>query len=90
LRIRFSRRAERDLIGIGDWIRPDNPPCAESFVDELDAACVAIGEFPFAYPEYPGGRDGVRKRSFGNYLIFYRIRRDHVLIVSIRHAARRH
>jgi len=45
--------AKLDLIGIGDYIRPDNPERAASFVDELLAHCLALAELPRRYPLVP-------------------------------------
>jgi toxin ParE1/3/4 len=82
----FSQRANADLEAIGDWIARDNPGRAISFVAELRNACEALGANPRIYPLLPGSRT-LRKRTFAQYLILYRVRAE-VFIVSIWHGAR--
>lgn len=83
-----SPKAEADLESIGDWIARDNPLRAVSFVREMSAACDDIGDHPELHPLFRGSRS-LRKKLFYPYLILYRVRRDQVVIVSIRHGARR-
>lgn len=83
----FSGRAENDFEVIGDWIAQDDPVRADSFVDKLREACLDLRAFPNRYPPAPEFGPGIHKRTYGNYLILYRVRRD-ITIVSIRHAAR--
>lgn len=83
----LSSRADANLESIGNWIANDNPLRAVTFVDELYAACVNIGDNPLLHAFVPGSRS-LRKTLFAPYAIYYRVRRDHVLIVSIRHGAR--
>jgi toxin ParE1/3/4 len=87
LKVRLSERAEADLLGIGMWIERDDPVRAASYVDEVEQACLTIGEFPNRFPVAPEFGEDIRKRSHGEYLILYRVGAD-VTIVAIRHAAR--
>ena len=82
----FSQRADADLEAIGDWIARDNPGRAISFVAELRCACEELGANPRMYPFLPGSRT-LRKRTFEQYLILYRVHAK-VFIVSIWHGAR--
>jgi plasmid stabilization system protein ParE len=50
---------------------------------------MAIGKMPRAYPFVPRFEHrGIRRRTHGNYLIFYRIEDDRIAIIHILHAAR--
>ena len=82
-----SKRAEDEMEAIGDWIAIDNPSRAISYVAELRAACHAIGDYPELY-SLAIGRGTLRKKPFSPYLIFYRVRRRDVFIVSVRHGRR--
>ncbi|MGN6269723.1 MAG: type II toxin-antitoxin system RelE/ParE family toxin [Sphingomonas sp.] len=85
----FSARAQRDLVAIGEWIRQDNPERATTFVDELERACRGLLEFPQAFP-VSVRKDGrvIRKRVHGDYLIFYEIFAERVVVAAVIHGAR--
>jgi toxin ParE1/3/4 len=87
-RFRFSKRAESDIEAIGDFIARDNPTRALSFVSELRSHCRTIADFPRAYPVRAEFGRSVRLAVFGNYLVFYVVRRDLVEIRRVVHAAR--
>lgn len=86
--VELTPEAERDLEAIGDWIASDNPSRAESFVEELLTACLGLGEFPERFPLVPRyDRYGVRHRVHGNYLIFYRVESEKVVVLHVLHGA---
>jgi toxin ParE1/3/4 len=89
VKVVFTRNAEEDLEGIGDWIAQDNPVRAASFVTELRRACLAIGRAPRSYPFVDQVRDPLlRRRVYGSYLIFYDIGTAAVEILHVLHGAR--
>ncbi|HEY0524023.1 MAG TPA: type II toxin-antitoxin system RelE/ParE family toxin [Stellaceae bacterium] len=89
MRFRFSRRAEIDIEGIGDFIARDNPRRALSFVMELRSRCRALADFPEAFPLCPEFGEGVRLAVHnGNYLIFYLVHGDLLEIRRVIHGAR--
>jgi toxin ParE1/3/4 len=86
---RFADEAAADLERIGDWIAGSNPIRAVTFVDELDERCRHLTDMPQAYPSVPRHEgSGLRRVPHGNYLIFYRVESDVVVIVRVLHAAR--
>lgn len=86
--VAFTEQAETDLEAIGDYIARDNPERAVSFVEEIVERCERLGERPYAFALVPRyAHAGVRHRSFGNYLIFYRASDDRVEILHILNAA---
>ena len=88
MRVVFTEPAGNDLEAIGDWIAKDNPLRAASFVRELRDACLEIGPRPTAYQFVEHRRsDGIRRKVYGNYLIFYRLS-DAVEILHVLHGAR--
>jgi addiction module RelE/StbE family toxin len=88
MNIRFTDEAKVDLRQIGDFIAKDNPRRALSFLDELEQKCRSIATSPKAFPLAPRyERYGVRRRVHGNYLIFYRVENDDVVIVHVLHGA---
>lgn len=87
--VTFTREAEADLEAIGDYIAQDNFDRAISFVEEIVARCQQLGQTPHAYALVPRfAHLGIRKRTFGNYLIFYRADDDRVEVLHIVNAAR--
>ncbi|HEV7547793.1 MAG: toxin ParE1/3/4 [Rhodospirillaceae bacterium] len=89
MRVVFTEPAGNDLEAIGDWIAKDNPLRAASFVRELRDACLEIGPRSTAYQFVEHRRsDGIRRKVYGNYLIFYRVVSDAVEILHVLHGAR--
>ena len=89
MKVKFTARAELDFEQIGDAIAKEAPIRAATYVAELREACLSLADMPNAFPIIERYRKtGVRRRLFGNYLIFYRVRRDAIIIQFILHGAR--
>ena len=86
--VHLTEEAEQDLECIADYIALDNPPRAVSFLQELRGKCLALADMPERFPLVPRYEEsGVRRRGHGNYLIFYRIEPEKVVIVHVLHGA---
>ena len=84
----LSAEAEYDLETIGDYIARDNPARALSFLQELRSKCLGLADMPERFPLVPRYEvTGVRRRGHGDYLIFYRIEPQKVIILHILHGA---
>ncbi|MBD1549524.1 type II toxin-antitoxin system RelE/ParE family toxin [Roseibium aggregatum] len=80
----ITREAEADLEQIGDFIALDNPLRAITFVQELVERCLALKDMARAFPLVPRyEHTGVRRRPFGEYLIFYRVGAEAVEVLHI-------
>ncbi len=89
MKVVITAAAEADLEDIGDFIARDSPRRAISFVDELVAAARGLAEYPDAYPLVPDYESrGIRRRPYGNYLIFYAVRPGQVTVERILNGAR--
>jgi len=89
MKVVFSAQAKAGLREVALYIARDNKPRALSFVAELREKALQIGHMPHAFPLVPRyEHHGIRRRPFGNYLIFYRIEESRVSIVHIMHGAR--
>jgi plasmid stabilization system protein ParE len=89
VRVALTPEAERDLEEIGDWIARESPRRAISFVAELRAACAGLADNALRFQLVDRRkRLDVRRRPYGNYLIFYRVRGDAVEILHVLHGAR--
>jgi len=86
--VHLTAEAEYDLETISDYIARDNPARALSFLHELRSKCLGLAEMPERFPLVPRYEAaGLRRRVYGNYLIFYRVEREKVVIVHILHGA---
>ncbi|MBK5960626.1 plasmid stabilization protein [Rhodoplanes elegans] len=89
MKVVVTAAALADLVEIGRAIAGDNPERAESFVAELYDRCRQLASSPRAFPLIPHWEDrGIRRRTHGNYLIFYRIEDDEVQVLHVLHGAR--
>jgi len=80
--------ARADLIDIGDFIALDNPPRAASFVAEIEAKIVEIGERPGSFQKRNDLHPGLRHAPHGRYLIFFIERDGQVQIVRVLQGSR--
>ena len=88
MKLYLTPEARRDLALIGDWIAKDNPRRAETFVDELNSSCVEILDFPEKHPFATLYESrGLRRKTHGNYLIFYRVKPAHIEIIHVLHGS---
>jgi len=89
VKVVLTNAALDDLLQIGRVIATDNPQRAETFVSEIYNRCQRLAVMPRAFPLLPNWEErGVRRRPFGDYLIFYRINKDQVEILHVLHGAR--
>lgn len=89
MRVVITAAAKADLAEIGDFIKMDNPDRAVTFISELLDRCRSLGDMPRAYPLIPRyERFGVRRRVYGNYLIFYRINENQIEVLHVLDGAR--
>jgi toxin ParE1/3/4 len=84
----ISAPARNDLQKITLWIADENPFRAKTFSRELLDAAESIALFAESY-EIMGTQDGfdVRRKVYGNYLIFYAIEGNKVNVLRILHGA---
>ena len=75
--------ARADLIDIGDFIALDNRPRAASFVAEIEAKIVEVGERPGSFQKRDELHKGLRHARHGRYLIFFIEQGDEVQIVRV-------
>ena len=88
MELRFSRRAERDLEDIADFIARENPARAVSYIQEVREHCRRLLMFPEAAPLRPELGEGVRLSVFGRYVILYLVHDEVLEIRRVVHGAR--
>ncbi len=91
MKIVITPGAQADLLRIARWIASDNPPRAESFINELRMAAQGLAELPRRYPLIPRyERHGVRRRSYRRYAILYIVRDDMIVVLRFLEPGRDH
>ena len=88
MRLEFSPAADADLVEIASFIARDNVPRAVTFIDELEAACAKLVDFPHSGVARSDLRAGLRSKPHGSYVIFYGVLEKVVRIERILHGAR--
>lgn len=88
MRLEFSPAADTDLVEIASFIARDNIPRAATFIDELEAACTRLVDFPHSGVARSDLRADLRSKPYGSYVIFYSVLVEVVRIERILHGAR--
>jgi toxin ParE1/3/4 len=84
-----TAEAESDLEQIATCIAEQSVEVALNFVRELRKRCESLADAPRGYPLVPRHEHlGIRRRPFGNYLIFYRVDPGAIEVVHILLGAR--
>jgi len=89
MRVRYTETALRELEEILAYIAQRNTGAATSVRARIEDLIGRLSDFPYMAQETE--RMGVRRLTIGNYpyIIFYTVEQDEVVILRIRHAARR-
>jgi len=88
-RVVFSAPSGQDFSEIEAYVTRESasPDAARNLLSNLYLACLSLQDFPERFP-FPIYNLRHRMMPVGNYLVFYEIAGDDVVILHIRHAAR--
>jgi len=89
-RVEITRSAERDALGIYDYIERDSPVRAAHWFAEIERQIGTLSKFPKRCPVIPEADDlGIEYRHLlsGSYRAIFRIEGRMVWVVRIVHAA---
>ena len=86
MKVIYTESARAELQAIVFYIARDNPQRARSFSVELRGACQRLAEMPERFPRVPRYQS-IRKRTYGNYVIFYKVAADQIEIIHIYHGS---
>jgi len=88
MKIIWAARSRADLSAIAEYIANDDPRAAQQLVDGLvDSAETTLSDHPNAGRQ--GRVDGTREWvAHKNYVVAYRVRDEHIQILSVMHSAR--
>ncbi len=87
-RVRFTRRAREDLLGIWLYIEPRNPHAADQVYDRIEKSCQQLRDYPQLGPARPEIGEGARVLIIERWIALYRLVEDGVQIVRIIDGAR--
>jgi toxin ParE1/3/4 len=80
-------QAARDLDTIRRFIAQDNPNAALRLIDQLEASCQELAEFPHMGVARPELAPNLRMFPFGNYLVFYEPVEFGIDLIRVLHAS---
>jgi len=84
VKVFFTEQAKLDLKDIAEYIALDNKSVALAYIKMLQGKCRKLADTPKIGVQY----GELRKFPVGNYLIFYREKKNRVEIVRVLHANR--
>jgi toxin ParE1/3/4 len=83
---RFSRRAEDDLLSIGEYtLRTWGKAQATRYLAVLEVFCQTLADNPALGRTCDNIRPGLRRLEHGKHVVFYRKERTGILICRILH-----
>lgn len=83
-RLRWSRRATRDLLEIGDYIAADDPRAARRWVERLRARAALATSNPLGGRIVPElGRRDIREVFMKTYRIVYLVQPREIVVLTI-------
>jgi plasmid stabilization system protein ParE len=90
-KVRLTREAKKQIRAISNYIVQDSPEYARRWRRTLRERLRDLGDFSgheIAYTAHDIGRD-IRHTFFGIYRILYTLEQDSVVVLTVRHGARR-
>jgi len=85
-KFRFSRRAEADLLSIGDYtLQKWGKAQAARYIGELEDCCQTLADNPALGRLCDDVRPGLRCHEHGKHVLFYRQESDGILVSRILH-----
>lgn len=91
-KVRLTQETKSNITAISGYIADESPHNAKLWRASIRERLRSLGELPalheIAYPASSVGFD-VRRTSFGVYNIFYTVESDVIVVLTIRHGARR-
>lgn len=90
-RVRFTKRAEKDLLELYDFLAEKDVDAAERALAAVKKAVELLGLFPFACRKAPVSKPDPFLRelvaNFGHYgyVVLFRIEQRYVTVLAVRH-----
>jgi toxin ParE1/3/4 len=89
MRVTLADTAKADLVALSAFIGRDSPARASAFVSRLKRQCRSLSENFLRNPVFSRSEnDSIHKAIYREYIIFYKVMADRVVILRIVHGAR--
>lgn len=87
MKIIWSPLARRRVGDIGEYVSQSRPKAAEELVRAIFACVRRLEAFPLSGRRVPeSARSDLREVIYGNYRVIYRVERDQLVVLTVRHA----
>ena len=87
-KLQYSHLAEMDLAEIGLFISEDSPINARNFIEKIKQKCSMLAEMPRLGREYTELGSGLYGFPIQNYIVFYEITDEGIVIARVLNAKR--
>ena len=85
-KFRFSRRAETDLLHIGEYtLHKWGEAQTACYIDDLEVCCQTLADNPALGRLCCDVRPGLRRHEHGKHVVFYRQEPEGILVSRILH-----
>lgn len=88
MRVKITAPAASDLREIEKYISQDNVAAAEKVINKLEEGCLLLGDSPGIGRRRDYLKPKLRTINEGNYLIYYRVKRNTIEVLRILHSSR--
>ena len=86
MKIIWSPLAIERVAEIAEYIALDNPAAAENWVDDIFDSVKQLKKFARSGRMIPELQlEHVREIIFGNYRVIYRVEKNHISVLTVRH-----
>jgi len=86
----WSAKAERDLMGIVDYVGERNAQAAERFAHAMYAATAPLAKYPYLFKKSQRMEECRELVVRRNYVVLYRVEKECVRVTRVVHAMRVH
>jgi toxin ParE1/3/4 len=83
MKVFVSDKADADLLQLFSYLNGHDPAVAEATVGDIHKKFESLTRFPFIGRERSSLARGIRSVVAGNYIIFYVVESDRIIIVRV-------
>jgi len=83
-----ANQAEIDLVEIWLYVADDNMEAADKLLETIDEKCQLLAERKLLGRERPDLDPNLRSFPVGNYIIYYKLEPDGIIIARVLHGSR--
>ena len=87
MKIILSPRSKNQLAEFAEYIANDKPNAAQKWLEKIFSEVEKLENFPMSGRKVPElMQDNYRELLIGNYRIIYKLEKDKIFILSVRHS----